>query len=106
VLVRLLEGVEPAAEWAEVQAGDRGVPSGVRRRATAIQNEPRLTTRMNFLDFPAAVAVMRLAAPAGSALTVGPIDPDEIVRHIVRERRERAPGCSTGGWATAKTCRG
>jgi hypothetical protein len=51
-----------------------------------------LETRMGCLDFKAAVAVLRLAAPAGSALAVGPTDPDEIVLEIVRARRAKAPG--------------
>jgi hypothetical protein len=55
-----------------------------------------LTTKMNSRDFKAAVAVLRLASPAGSALTIGPTDPDEIVRQIVHDRRERAPGLLDG----------
>jgi hypothetical protein len=51
-----------------------------------------LETRMGCLDFKAAVAILRLAAPAGSALAVGPTDHDEIVREIVRARRAKAPG--------------
>jgi hypothetical protein len=51
-----------------------------------------LETKAGGLDFKAAAAVLRLAAPAGGALAVGPTDPDEIVRQVVRERRERAPG--------------
>jgi hypothetical protein len=54
-----------------------------------------LETRMGYLDFKAAVAVLRLASPA-AALAVGPTDPDEIVRQVVRERRDRAPGALDG----------
>jgi hypothetical protein len=55
-----------------------------------------LERRMGYLDFKAAVAILRLASPAAGALAVGPTDPDEIVRQVVRERRERAPGVLDG----------
>jgi hypothetical protein len=55
-----------------------------------------LETQVGCRDFKAAVAVLRLASPAAGALAVGPTDPDEIVRQVVRERRERAPAALDG----------
>jgi hypothetical protein len=40
----------------------------------------------------AAAELLRLAPPTGSALDIGPTDPEQIVRGIVRQRRSAAPG--------------
>jgi hypothetical protein len=50
-----------------------------------------LGTQTNYLDFKAAVAILRLAQPAGSALTIGPTDAEDIVRRIVQQRRDATP---------------
>ncbi len=50
-----------------------------------------LDTQMSFTDVKAAVAVLRLAAPTGGALAIGPTDPEAIVRAIVQKRRDSAP---------------
>jgi hypothetical protein len=44
----------------------------------------------------AAAELLRLAAPTGTALAVGPTDPEEIVRGITRARRNAAPGVLDG----------
>jgi hypothetical protein len=55
-----------------------------------------LGTKMNYMDVKAAVAILRLAPPAGDALTIGPTDADEIVSGIVRHRRSATPGVLDG----------
>jgi hypothetical protein len=51
---------------------------------------------MGHRDFKAAVAILRLAAPAGDALAIGPTEAEEIVRRIVQDRRDRATGLLDG----------
>jgi hypothetical protein len=44
----------------------------------------------------AAVELVRLVPPTGSAMAIGPTDADEIVREVVRHRRNAAPGVLEG----------